>query len=128
MVRNRNSVNHRCNTYTQNYADGREAKVVMQRTANDVDQIKRSSPPNLTGDDRRVLRIPFRKTIAREHPQMALSTRPVKESKHRIWYSSQEISKVVFPREHIPRMEVNRVASLGPRKTFVQSHFSRDML
>jgi hypothetical protein len=31
--------------------------MAMQRTANDVDQIKRSSSPNLTGVDRRALRI-----------------------------------------------------------------------
>ena len=53
--------------------------MAMQRTANDVDQIKRSSFPNLPGVGRRVLRNPFRETIAREHPQMALSTRPIKE-------------------------------------------------
>jgi len=44
----------------RDHLDGRETKMAMQRTANDVDQIKRSSSPNLTGIDRTILRIPFR--------------------------------------------------------------------
>jgi hypothetical protein len=51
----------------------------VRGVANDVDLIKRSSSPNLTSVDRRVLRVPFRETNTREHSQMALSTGPIKE-------------------------------------------------
>ena len=45
--------------------------MTTQQTANYVDQIERSSSPNLTGsNDRRVLRMPLRETITREHPEM----------------------------------------------------------
>ena len=74
MVRKVPLIDRRCNILTQNHSDGKEAKMAMQRTANGVDEIKRSSFPNLTGVDRRVLRISFREIIAREHPQMALPT------------------------------------------------------
>ena len=35
--------------FNLNCSDGKEAKQVMTQTANDVDQVKRSSSPNLTG-------------------------------------------------------------------------------
>jgi hypothetical protein len=32
-------------------SDGNEAKQVIKQTASDVDQVKRSSPPNIIGTD-----------------------------------------------------------------------------
>jgi hypothetical protein len=119
MVCKISSVNHRNNTRTQNRLDGREAKKVMKQIANDVDQIKCLLSLNLISDDYRALRIPFRETIARDHSQMALPTRSIDEPKHCEWYSSQETGHLVFSRQYLSRMEVNRFASLGQRKTFV---------
>ena len=48
----------------------------MQQTANDVDEVKRSSSPNLFGVNYEALPILPRKPIAGEHSQMALPTRP----------------------------------------------------
>ncbi len=50
----------------------------VQQTANDVDQIKRSSL-NLISAGCSNLRFPLRETITRQHSQMALPTRPVKK-------------------------------------------------
>ena len=61
--------------------DDRVASVNMvpQQTANDVDQIKRSSSLDLIRADCGTLRIRFREAITREHIQMALPIRPIKE-------------------------------------------------
>ena len=48
----------------------------IQQTANDVDEVKRSSSPNLFSDNYEALPILPRKPIAGEHSQMALPTRP----------------------------------------------------
>jgi hypothetical protein len=53
--------------------------MVVEQTANDVDQIKRSSLFSLISAGCWTLRVPFRGTITREHPQMALPTGPIKE-------------------------------------------------
>jgi ABC-type branched-subunit amino acid transport system ATPase component len=50
---------------------------------------------------------------------MALPTGPLDEPQHRMWYSSQENGNLVFSRQHLSGVEVNRIASLDPRKTFV---------
>ena len=62
-------------------ADNRVAGVnmVVQQTANDVDQIKRSSSLNRIYAGRWTLRIPFSATITKEYSQLALPTGPVKE-------------------------------------------------
>ena len=60
-----------------NTVDG--VKTVTQQTANDVDQMKRSSFLNLINSGRSTLRVPSREAITREHSQMALPTRPIKE-------------------------------------------------
>ena len=62
-------------------ADNRVAGVsmVVQQTANDVDQIKRPSSLNLISAGCWTLCVLFRETITREHSQMALPTRPIKE-------------------------------------------------
>ena len=49
----------------------------VQQTANDVDEVKRSSSPNLFSANYEVLPIVSRKPIAGEHSQMALPTGPV---------------------------------------------------
>ena len=102
--------------------------MVVEQTANDVGQIKRSSSLNLISASCWTLHVLFRGTITRQHSQMALPTGPIKEPQHRVWYSSQENSKLVFPRRNISRMEVNRFTSLAPRKTFVLSRFTHDTL
>ena len=53
--------------------------MVMQQTANDVDQIKRSSSLDLISAGLGTLRVPFRETITRQHSQMALPSGPIKE-------------------------------------------------
>ena len=109
-------------------SDGKEVKVAMQQTANDVDEMKRLSSHNLISADYGALPITFREPIAREHSQMALPTGPLDEPQHRMWYSSQENSNLVFSRQHLSGVEVNRIASLDPRKTFVPSSFQLDSL
>jgi archaellum component FlaC len=53
--------------------------MVVEQTANDVDQIKRSSSLNLISAGCWTLHVPFRGTIARERSQMALPSGPIKE-------------------------------------------------
>ena len=90
----------------------------LQQTANDVDQVKRSSS-NFNPDHG--LTHPFREPTTREHSQMAFPTGSLYEPQYRMWYSSQERSNLVLSRQHLSGLEINRIASLGPRKTFAMS-------
>ena len=53
--------------------------MVVQQTANDVDQIKSSSSLILMSAGCWTSRVPFRGTITRDNSQMALPTGPIKE-------------------------------------------------
>ena len=53
--------------------------MVMQQTANYVDQIKRSSSLDLISAGCGTLRVLLRETITRQHSQMALPSGPIKE-------------------------------------------------
>lgn len=59
--------------------DGKEVKVAVQQTANDVDKLKRLSSPSLRQIQLYSLMHPRREPTMGEHPQMAFSTRPVYE-------------------------------------------------
>ena len=96
----------------------------VQQTANDVDQMKRSSSLDRTSTNRLSnLTHPFREPTPRECSQMALSTGSLNEPQHRMWHSSQKNSDVVFGRQPLSGVEVYGAASLGPRKTFAPSSF-----
>jgi hypothetical protein len=97
----------------------------VQQTANDVDQVKRSS--SYFSPDYGLIH-PFREPIAREHPQMAFPTGSLYEPQHRMWYSSQERSNLVLSRQHLSALEINRIASLDPRKTSAPSFLQLDSL
>jgi hypothetical protein len=71
MVRKSSSVSLG-NLSNLNCSDGKEARQVMTQTANDVDQVKRSSSPNLTCTGYGNLRHCFRNSITGERLQMAL--------------------------------------------------------
>ena len=90
----------------------------VQQTANDVDQVKRSS--SYFSADHGLMHS-FREPIAREHSQMAFPTGSLDEPQHRMWYSSQERSNLVLSRQHLSGLEIIRIASLGPWKTFASS-------
>jgi hypothetical protein len=64
--------------FNLNRSDGKETKQVVKHTANDVDQVKRSSSSNLIGIDYGASRH-FRKPIAGKHPQLALPTGSVNQ-------------------------------------------------
>jgi hypothetical protein len=51
----------------------------VQQTADDVDEVKRLSSPNLIPADYEALPHPFRESITREHSHMALTTGPFDE-------------------------------------------------
>ena len=57
---------------------------------------------------------------------MALPTGPLNEPQHRMWYTSQENGNLVLSGQHLSGVEVNRIASLDPRKTFALSSFQLD--
>ena len=59
---------------------------------------------------------------------MALPSRPLDELQHRMWHWSQENGNLVFSRQHLSGVEVNRIASLDSRKTFVTSSCQLDSL
>ena len=97
----------------------------VQQTANDVDHVKRSSS-NFNPDYG--LTHPFREPTTREHSQMAFPTGSLYEPQHRMWYSSQERSNLVLSRQHLSGLEIIRIASLDPRKTFASSSLQLDSL
>jgi hypothetical protein len=59
---------------------------------------------------------------------MALPTGPLDEPQHRMWYSSQENCNLVFSRQHLSGVEINRITSLDPRKACVALSFQLDSL
>jgi hypothetical protein len=97
---------------------------VVQRMA---DEVKRLSSPNLISASL-THSFTFREPITGEHAQLALPSGPIDELQHGMWHSSQENGTVVFSRQHLSRVEVDRIASLDSRKTFVISSCQLDSL
>ena len=91
---------------------------VDDRVQRMVDEVKRLSFPNFISASL-TYSFTFRESITGEHSQMALPSGPLDELQHRMRHSSQENGNVVLSRQHLSRVEVNRIASLDSRKTFV---------
>ncbi|SRR5258707_11270744 len=65
------------------------------------------------------LKHPHRGPITPGPSQVALSTGSIYQPQHCLWCLSQEDFRVVFPWEYLHRMEVQWVAIVAPRKTYV---------
>jgi hypothetical protein len=100
---------------------------VDDRVQQMADQIKRMPFLNLSADLSN-LTYPFREPTARERSQMAFPTRSFDDPQYCMWYSSQERSSLVFSRQHLSGLEIIRIPSLDPRKTFALYSLQLDSL
>ena len=92
MVRKSSSTNPRNHTLILNHSDGKDVKVVVQQTANDVDQVKVATQQTAFGIDqvKRLSSHPIsadygplrhlREATTRKHSQMALPTESFNKS------------------------------------------------
>ena len=100
---------------------------MAEETKRMAEEKKRMPSPNLSADFSSLTH-PFRGANAEGRSQMAFPTRSFDEPQYCMWYSSKERSSLVFSRQHISGLEINRIPSLDPRKTFAPYSLQPDSL
>jgi hypothetical protein len=79
--------------------DGKEAKEIIQQTANSVDEVKRSSSHSINAFS--WLKPPYREATAGGASEVALSIGSIDKSQYRTQFSPRGNSNLVLPRQYL---------------------------
>ena len=102
--------------------DGKDAKDVMQRTAHDVNEVKRWSHSDVTTVFPE-LNYSHRDAVATGPSKVALPTGPLDKSQHRPQFSTRGDGNLVLPEWFLRRMEVNAFPPVDSWETYVPLSF-----